>query len=422
MSANTNSFENIRAIQLEKLQAGVEEVLASNAFYQSRLHKVDTWDDFYALPFLKKTEIVEDQKNNTPFGTNLTYPLADYVRLHQTSGSSGGRPLRWLDTARSWLWWTGLWANHIYKAAGITSEDRIFFAFSFGPFVGFWSAYAGAERLGAMVIPGGSMSSEQRVLAIRDLQPTVLCCTPTYALRLGEVANEMGIDLSKSAIRKTLHAGEPGASIPATKRLIETMYGAEVYDHTGMTELGPTGFACSAGDGVHFIESEFIVEVIPVGTDPQSNATQTDGKGELVVTNLGRFCSPLIRYRTGDLVDLSREPCSCGSPFVKSVGGIQGRVDDMFTVRGINLYPSQVEEVLMRYSEIVNFQIRHQKVRQMDEVALLIETRDGADDIVERVVLDLRHSFGVRIDCQLVPAGSLPREEMKAKRVVHVKG
>ncbi len=422
MSANAISFANIREIQLEKLQAGVEEVLASNAFYQSRLHKVDSWDDFYALPFLTKAEIVEDQKNNLPFGTNLTYPLGDYVRLHQTSGSSGGRPLRWLDTARSWLWWTGLWANHIYKAAGITSEDRIFFAFSFGPFVGFWSAYAGAERLGAMVIPGGSMSSEQRVLAIRDLQPTVLCCTPTYALRLGEVANQMGIDLSKSSIRKTLHAGEPGASIPATKRLIETMYGAEVYDHTGMTELGPTGFACSAGDGVHFIESEFIVEVIPVGTDPQSNATQTDGKGELVVTNLGRFCSPLIRYRTGDLVDLSREPCSCGSPFVKSVGGIQGRVDDMFTVRGINLYPSQVEEVLMRYSEIVNFQIRHQKVRQMDEVSLLIETRDGTDDIVERVVLDLRHSFGVRIDCKSVPSGSLPREEMKAKRVVHVEG
>ncbi len=422
MSANAISFANIREIQLEKLQAGVEEVLASNAFYQSRLHKVDTWDDFYALPFLTKAEIVEDQKNNLPFGTNLTYHLADYVRLHQTSGSSGGRPLRWLDTARSWLWWTGLWANHIYKAAGITSEDRIFFAFSFGPFVGFWSAYAGAERLGAMVIPGGSMSSEQRVLAIRDLQPTVLCCTPTYALRLGEVANQMGIDLSKSSIRKTLHAGEPGASIPATKRLIETMYGAEVYDHTGMTELGPTGFACSAGDGVHFIESEFIVEVIPVGTEPQSNATQTDGKGELVVTNLGRFCSPLIRYRTGDLVDLSREPCSCGSPFVKSVGGIQGRVDDMFTVRGINLYPSQVEEVLMRYSEIVNFQIRHQKVRQMDEVSLLIETREGTDDIVERVVLDLRHSFGVRIDCKSVPAGSLPREEMKAKRVVHVEG
>ncbi|TAN30113.1 MAG: phenylacetate--CoA ligase family protein [Actinomycetota bacterium] len=422
MSADTIAQANVKSIQLEKLQAGVEEVLASNAFYQSRLHKVDTWSDFFDLPFLTKAELVEDQKNNLPFGTNLTYPLGDYVRLHQTSGSSGGRPLRWLDTARSWLWWTGLWANHVYKAAGITSEDRIFFAFSFGPFVGFWSAYAGAERLGAMVIPGGSMSSEQRVLAIRDLEPTVLCSTPTYALRLGEVANEMGIDLSKSSIRKTLHAGEPGASIPATKRSIETMYGAQVYDHTGMTELGPTGFTCSAGDGVHFIESEFIFEVIPLGSDPESNITQSEGKGELVVTNLGRFCSPLIRYRTGDLVDLSREPCSCGSPFVKSLGGIQGRVDDMFTVRGINLYPSQVEEVLMRYSEIVNFQIRHQKVRQMDEVALLIETRDGTEEVVERVVLDLRHSFGVRIDCKSVPIGSLPREEMKAKRVVHVEG
>ena len=422
MSANVEIQDDIRAVQLEKLKAGVEEVLGTNLFYRTRLHEIDSWNDFRSLEFLTKAELVEDQKNNTPFGTNLTYPLEDYVRLHQTSGSSGGRPLRWLDTARSWLWWTSLWANHIYKGAEITAEDRIFFAFSFGPFVGFWSAYAGAERLGALVIPGGSMSSEQRVLAIMDMKPTVLCSTPTYALRLAEAANSMGIDISKSAIRKTLHAGEPGASIPSTKQAIEKAYGAECYDHTGMTEVGPTGFTCSAGDGVHFIESEFIVEIIPSGTDPDPMGTKSEGVGELVITNLGRFCSPLIRYRTGDLVELSRDPCSCGSPFVKSVGGIRGRVDDMFTVRGINLYPSQVEEVLRRYAEIVNFQIRHQKVRHMDEVSLLIETRDGTDEIIERVVLDLRHSFGVRIDCQCVPTGSLPTNEMKAQRVVHVKG
>lgn len=420
MSMNLNTQAGIKAIQLEKLQAGIEELQSSNLFYKSRLHEVNSWNDFYDLPFLTKAELVEDQQRTQPFGTNLTYPLGDYVRLHQTSGSSGGRPLRWLDTGKSWLWWTGLWANHIYKGAGITSEDRIFFAFSFGPFVGFWSAYAGAERLGAMVIPGGSMGSEQRVLAIKELEPTVLCSTPTYALRLAEVGAQMGIDLSKSSIKKTLHAGEPGASIPSTKRAIETAFGASVYDHTGMTELGPTGFTCSAGDGVHFIESEFIFEVIPIGADPDPRSTQSEGTGELVVTNLGRFCSPLIRYRTGDLVELSRNPCSCGSLFVKAVGGIQGRVDDMFTVRGINLYPTQVEEVLMRYSEIVNFQIRHEKIRHMDEVSLLLETRDGTDKVVEKVVLDLRHSFGVRIDCQCVPSGTLPRNEMKAKRVVHV--
>lgn len=422
MSSNLDTQADIKTIQLEKLQSGMEEVLASNPFYKRRHHQVNNWSDFYELPFLMKAELVEDQMENPPFGTNLTYPLGDYVRLHQTSGSSGGRPLRCLDTARSWLWWTSIWANHVYKAAGITSEDRIFFAFSFGPFVGFWSAYAGAERLGAMVIPGGSMSSEQRILAILDLEPTVLCSTPTYALRLAEVAGKMGIDISKSSIKRTLHAGEPGASIPGTKQAIEAAFGATCYDHTGMTELGPTGFTCSAGDGVHFIESEFIFEVIPVGTDPDPRNTQSEGIGELVVTNLGRFCSPLIRYRTGDLVELSREPCACGSPFVKAIGGIRGRVDDMFTVRGINLYPSQVEEVIRRYSEIVNFQIRHQKVRHMDEVSLLIETRDGSDSVVERVVLDLRHSFGVRIDCQCVPVGSLPSNEMKAKRVVHVQG
>ncbi len=422
MSSNLDTQADVKSIQLEKLQSGMEEVLASNPFYQARHHQVNNWDDFYELPFLMKAELVEDQTKNPPFGTNLTYPLGDYVRLHQTSGSSGGRPLRCLDTARSWQWWTSIWANHIYKGAGITSDDRIFFAFSFGPFVGFWSAYAGAERLGAMVIPGGSMSSEQRILAILDLEPTVLCSTPTYALRLAEVASKMGIDISKSSITRTLHAGEPGASIPGTKQAIETAFGAICLDHTGMTELGPTGFTCSVGDGVHFIESEFIFEVIPVGTDPDPHNTHSEGVGELVVSNLGRFCSPLIRYRTGDLVDLSRKPCACGSPFVKAVGGIRGRVDDMFTVRGINLYPSQVEEVLRRYSEIVNFQIRHKKVRHMDEVALLIETRDGSDSVVERVVLDLRHSFGVRIDCECVPTGSLPSDEMKAKRVVHVQG
>jgi phenylacetate-CoA ligase len=314
-------------------------------------------------------------------------------------------PLRWLDTADSWEWWLRIWAEHVYPAAGVTAADRVFFAFSFGPFVGFWSAFGGAQRLGAMSISGGAMTSEQRVRSIVDLGATVLMSTPTYALRLADVASGIGIDISAAGIRTTIHAGEPGASIPATRAAIEAAYSAVTFDHTGMTELGPTGFSCSARDGVHLVESEFIFEVLP--------------SGELVATNLGRWGSPLIRYRTGDRVEVASEPCSCGSPFLKILGGIQGRVDDMFTVRGVNLYPSQVEDIVRRHAEVSEFVIEHRRDRQMDEVTLLVETSVESFSS-ERLEADLRQALGVRLECRMVPRGTLPRSELKSRRIVRV--
>ncbi len=395
----------IRELQLRKLRSGLKDVLATNAFWRARLHDVQGWDDFERLPLTTKADLVEDQASHAPFGTNLTYELSRYVRLHQTSGSSGDLPLRVLDTEESWDWWLRIWSEHVYPAAGVTASDRLFFAFSFGPFVGFWSAFGGAQRLGAMCISGGAMTSEQRVRNMTDLGATVLLSTPTYALRLSDVAAEIGVNLSAAAIRTTIHAGEPGASIVATRAAIEAAYSASAFDHTGMTELGPTGFSCSARDGVHLIESEFIFEVLD--------------DGELVATNLGRWGTPMIRYRTGDRVVVSREPCSCGSPFMKIVGGIQGRVDDMFTVRGVNLYPSQVEDIVRRYPEVVEFVLEHRRERQMDEVALLVET--AADSwSADRLEADLRQALGVRLTCRVVPVGTLPRSELKARRIVRV--
>jgi phenylacetate-CoA ligase len=379
------------------------EVLRSNAFYRERLHDVRGWDDFERLPLLTKEELVADQAADPPFGTNLTYPLDRYTRLHQTSGSSGARPLRWLDTEESWSWWESIWAGYVYTGAEVTAKDRVFMAFSFGPFIGFWSAFGGAERLGCMCISGGAMTTEQRVHAIMDLAPTVLCCTPTYALRLAETAKGIGVDLAASAIKTTIHAGEPGASIPATKAAIEQAYGARCYDHTGMTELGPTGYTCWAGGGVHLVEDEFIFEVIDE---------------ELVATNLGRWGSPVIRYRTGDRVVLSRDGCECGTPFAKIVGGISGRVDDMFTVRGVNLYPSQVEDIVRRHAEVTEYVIERRRLREMDEVTLLLEFANGAPQGVDGIVSELRVALGVRIDCKPVPPGTLPRAELKAKRLV----
>jgi phenylacetate-CoA ligase len=398
-------------VQLEKLRAGLADVLRNNGFYRARLTSVSGWDDFERLPFTTKDELLADQAANAPFGTNLTYPLERYVRLHQTSGSSGDQPLRWLDTEESWTWWLGIWADHVYPAAEVTAADRIFFAFSFGPFIGFWSAFGGAERLGAMAISGGSMTTEQRIRNLRDVGATVLLATPTYALRMAERARELHLDLASSDIRVTIHAGEPGASIPTTRAAIEASFLATSFDHTGMTELGPTGHSCSQRDGIHLVENEFIFEVIDARGRPAL-------EGELVATNLGRWGMPLVRYRTGDRVRLSHERCSCGSPFAKLVGGIMGRVDDMFTVRGVNLYPSQVEDIVRRHAGTAEFVIERRSLEHMDEVTLAVEEVDGVT--VERLEADLRQALGVRLGCRIVPAGTLPRAELKSKRVVDV--
>jgi phenylacetate-CoA ligase len=327
--------------------------------------------------------------------------------------------LRWLDTPESWEWWVRIWADHVYRSAGVRPDDRVFFAFSFGPFIGFWSAFSGAERLGALVIPGGAMTTEQRLRTMIELRATVLCSTPTYAIRLAEAAQAAGIDLRGSEIRMTIHAGEPGASVPATRALIERSFGARAYDHTGMTELGPTGVSCEAADGVHLIESEFVFEVRDdagvVGSIPEQRAVS----GELIATNLGRWGSPLIRYRTGDRVEVTREPCACGSPFPKLLGGIRGRVDDMFTVRGVNLYPSQVEDLVRRRAAIGEFSIEIRKVRGMEEVTVLCECRgdDGASETAG-LANDLRLALGARIECRHVPIGTLPHSDLKSRRVV----
>jgi len=406
---------------LERLRAGIELLLQSNRFYQARLHPVTTWEDFARLPLTTKGEITSDQQANPPFGTNLTFPIDGYSRLHQTSGTSGTVPLRWLDTPESWDWWIRIWANHIYRSAGVQTHDRVFFAFSFGPFIGFWSAFSGAERLGALVIPGGAMTTEQRLRTMLDLRATVLCSTPTYAIRLAEAAQALGIDLSASDIRLTVHAGEPGASVDATRDLIERSFGARCFDHTGMTELGPTGVSCEARDGVHLIESEFVFEVRDDAGVVHSLPETGTITGELVATNLGRWGSPLIRYRTGDRVEVTRAACECGSQFAKMIGGIRGRVDDMFTVRGVNLYPSQVEDLVRRHAAIGEFSIEVRSVRGMEEATILCECQgDDGEGAVSMLANELRLALGARIECRQVAAGSLPRSDLKSRRLRRV--
>ena len=380
------------------------ELQRDNPFYRAKLPK--TARELTELPFTTKAELSEDQAAHPPFGTNLTYPIERYVRLHQTSGTTG-RPLRLLDTAESWDWWRECW-QPVYRAAGVTARDRIFFAFSFGPFVGFWSAFAGAERLGALCLSGGAMTTAERVAAIVATGATVLMSTPTYALRLADAAREEGIDLARSALRVSIHAGEPGASIPATRERIERELGVEAFDHTGATEVGAHGFSCSARDGVHINESEFIVEVLDA-----TGEARHEGDGELVLTNLGRWGAPVIRYRTGDRVRAVRDACSCGRTLVKLAGGIAGRVDDMVTVRGVNVFPSAIEAIVRRFDEVGEYRVELARVREMDELRCVVE---APPHVADRVGTAIHTELGIRCLVESVAPGTLPRFEMKAKR------
>jgi phenylacetate-CoA ligase len=397
----------------------LDEILPRNPFYARKFggrRSIASWNAFRQLPFTEKAEIAQDQAQHPPYGTNLTYPLEQYIKLHQTSGTTGKAPIRVLDTEESWEWWARCW-GHVYRGAGVGPGDRVFFAFSFGPFIGFWAAYEGARKVGAMALPGGGMQTEQRLQAIVDNSVSVLCCTPTYALRLAEVAQQLGIDLPSSTIRATVHAGEPGASVPGVRARIEQAFGARCHDHTGMTELGATGFTCQAQDGVHLIESEFVFEVI----DPRSlEPVPTGRQGELVATNLGRTGMPLVRYRTGDLVQLDETPCRCGRTFVRLAGGILGRTDDMMVVRGINIFPSAIEGVLREFPEVSEFRIEVFSKRSMVELQVLLDPKPGtADGLAQRVASRLHDRLLLRVPCVLVPSGDLPRFELKARRVVH---
>jgi len=400
----------------------VQAALPANRFLRARCTRAGladprdlrTWDDFERLPLTTKSELVEDQAAHPPFGTNLSYPLDRYVRVHQTSGTTG-TPLRWLDTEESWAWWARCWTV-VLRAAGVGPGDRVFFPFSFGLFVGFWAGFEGARALGALAIPGGGQDTAQRLAAMESLGATAVCCTPSYALHLAEVARERGIALDRLGVRTTVHAGEPGAGIPAVRARIEAAWGARAYDHAGMTEMGAYGFECAAQAGLHVNEAEFITEVVDPATGRPAD------EGELVLSNLGRAGSPLLRYRTGDRVRVARAACACGRTFLRLDGGILGRVDDMLIVRGVNVFPSALEGIVRRFPAVDEFVIEVYRRGQLDEVRLLLEVQGQAGVVAAAVQEAVRVDLGIRVEAVPVPGQSLPRYELKARRLVRRAG
>ncbi len=417
----TLTRQELGDLQVVKLTALLEVVFGRNRFYTDKMRAagitpgdIRSLEDIERLPLTTKLELANAAEADPPFGTNITFPETKYTRIHQTSGTTG-KPLRVFDTEEDWNWWGRCWA-YVLSGAGLTAADRLFLPFSFGPFIGFWSAVEGARQIGALLVPGGGATSAQRAYLMGEHGVTAMCCTPTYALRLADVARSEGIDPASLALRTIITAGEPGGNVPAVKQRIEAAWGAKVFDHAGGSEVGPHSFECEPQPGgTHPIETEHIVEVLDGATQ---EPVAPGEMGELVITGLGRLGFPAIRYRTGDLVRLNNEPCVCGRTFVRFEGGVLGRADDMVIVRGVNLFPDAIEDLVRQVEAVEEYQITVSKGTDLARLAVSVEVAEGADpdDTSALVTKSLRNVLGLSPVVTVAPTGSLPRFELKARR------
>jgi phenylacetate-CoA ligase len=391
----------------------VELVLDRNPFQRERAEALGVAgaSELADMPPLTKRELVEDQGRHPPFGTNLTYPLEKYTQLWQTSGTTG-RPLRVLDTAEDWAWWRRLFA-HTLTVAGVGTDDRVGLAFSFGPHVQFWASQEGLQEVGAMAVLLGGMTSAQRLQTLAEIEATAVWCTPTYALRLLEVAVQERLEAALESVRLVLCTGEPGASLPGVRSRIEEGFGARCIDHAGLTEAGPFGYPCPEGHGLHVLESEFVCEIL----DEDLRPAGAGARGELVLTPLGRTGYPVLRYRTGDVVVNTDERCPAGHADRWLPGGIVGRTDDMAIIRGMNVYPSAVEEAVRGVGGSGEYRITfYTEPSGMDEIKLEVELEEGGG--ARRLQETMRQQLGLRVRVVPVTPGVLPRPNGKARRVV----
>lgn len=404
--------DQLAEYQLGRLNQLVAEILSHNAFYSGKLGQYEfplkSLGDLGQLPYTFKHELTPDDKVEG-FANNLTFPVDQYTRFHRTSGTRG-RPMVVLDTNDDWNWWLKTW-QYVLDAAEITDEDRVVMAFSFGPFVGFWSAFEAVVARGAMTAPSGGMNTIARLELIRSVGATAIFCTPSYALHMVEVARENQIEVSDLPVRVIVVAGEPGGSMPAVREQIESFWNARVVDHSGASEVGPWGYSDPSGRGIYVNEAEFIAEFLSIHSGEPADEGELS---ELVLTSLGRTGSPVIRYRTGDLVRPTwNDDQDCR--FVLLAGGVLGRTDDMMIIRGVNIFPTSIEQILRSFPEVLEYRLTAHKNGAMDEISVEVEDRLEQP---ERIVKELQLRLGLRVEVKNVPVGSLPRYELKGKRFV----
>ena len=391
------------------------EALASSPFWVSRFSNPSTprpncKNDLLCTPAITKVEIVAEQFRNPPLGSFANRPV---TRLHQSSGTVS-TPLAWGDSTEDWGRILDIW-DLLFRIAEIKDTDKLLFPFSFGPFLGFWSAFEAATRSGRFCLAAGGLSTQARIRLIERHQITVVLTTPSYAQHMAEAAGEMGIDLKSLPVRALILAGEPGANRPALRNRLETAWEARVFDHHGMTETGPVSMECARNPGVlHIADESYLAQVLEPNSDNEVD------EGELVLTPMDRLAMPLIRYRTGDRVKVYRQPCPCGRPLLSLAGGILGRLDDMLIIRGNNIHPEAIENWLWSHPEIKEFRIEVKESSGLSKLKLVIDTIEKSgkdtDTILDRLHSGFQERFLFQAEVE-ISTQPLERFEMKARRL-----
>ena len=420
--------EELEKRQLKYFRKQMKYVIEKSPFYRRKFkaagvtpNDIKTMDDVRQVPFTTKQELLKSQEEHPIFGDFICIRPEEAVRVFQTSGTTGV-PLKIPFNQKDWFKICFDQFAHFLYGYGIESKDVAFFPFTYGTFIAWWGIQAAMEQLGVTIIPGGGQTSDARVKSIVDWGATVVCGTPTYIIYLGELAKKMGIDLPNSKVKIVITAGEPGAQVPATKQLVEKLYGAKNYDDIGSTEITNFGYECVMQKGTHMNEGMFL----PESLDTETGKPAAEGKvGELVLSNLFCESEPLIRYKTKDLVRFNYKKCGCGRTFLRMNGGVLGRADDMFTFGGVNIFPSAIENFVRGIPTFSNeYQLIIPKQGSGKRMTIRVEPASSeiSDEQVKNAVKQLSESivYNIKItaDIELVAPGSLPRFEGKAKRVI----
>ena len=380
------------------------------------------YEDMRKIPIISKKFITENLDGDSIYGRTLTMPPEKVVFYHQTSGTTS-RPVPQPDSLFDWYYNGECWANALW-AHGVRPSDKVLLAFNYNLFIGFWQCHYGCEKIGCEIIPGGSLSTEVKLQKIQELGITVIATTPSYAFRIAETAERLGIDLAASSIRKVITSGEPGGLVDGVKDKLEKAWGADVYDNIGATEVGSWGFECTArSGGLHINESNFLPEII--GLEDEEPITEPGKYGRLVLTNFFRSARPCIRFNTNDIACWSAEPCSCGRTYRMIAGGIQGRVDHILKVRGTFVNPVVVEDIVNKYEKCSQ---EYQIVIHEDNNHITVTAeaapgvgRDEFAAVAAEVSARIHNATFVKMDVVIAPYGSMERSDAKSKRVVDLR-
>jgi phenylacetate-CoA ligase len=423
----TLDMERLQRLQLKKFQRIFKWAYDNSRFHRSiydragiRPPDIRSLDDIRHVPTVEKSMMRDIQRKDPfPYGDALCVPIEDVTEFRQTSGTTG-QPVYQPDTWQDWEWWAECWA-YILWAQGYRPKDRVFIPFGYNIFVAFWAGHYGAEKVGCEVVPGGVLDTAARLLKIQELKATAMMATPTYVLGMADAArNQLGIDPASLTIDKITCAGECGASIPSTKRRMESAWGAKVYDHSGATEIGAWCYECQAqSGGLHVNEGMFLVEIQDVDTGEL--ITEPGRKGKMIITAFDRIAQPCVRFDSKDVIEWADHACPCGRSYRLIKGGVQGRADDITKVKGVLLSPSAIEEVVRGVSGLGNeYEVVVEKKGDTDRITLKVEflpdVQSQRAEIEKELTDQLRLKTNLRYDLQFYAMGELPRYEVKARR------